>query len=47
MIMQSTKPSNSDFLTVFQHVVYPTRVRTVADQNSAMTPRDFRPTVTD
>jgi hypothetical protein len=34
-------------LTVFQHVVDPTRVRTVADKNSARTPLDIRPTVAD
>ena len=34
-------------LAVFQHVVYPTRVRTVADKNSAITPLDLRPTVAD
>src|SRR6202166_159559 len=33
--------------TVFQHVVDPTRVRTVADKNSAMTPLDLRPTRAD
>ena len=44
--MQSRKPSNSD-LTVFQHVDDPTRVRTVADKNSAVTPFDLRPTVAD
>ena len=35
------------FLTAFQHVVDPTRVRTVADKNSAVTPLDLRPTVAD
>ncbi len=35
------------FLTVFQHVVDPTRVRTVADKNSAITPLDLHPTVAD
>ena len=35
------------FLAVFQHVVDPTRVRTVADKNSAITPLDLRPTVAD
>ncbi len=35
------------FLAVFQHVVDPTRVGTVADKNSAMTPLDLRPTVAD
>jgi hypothetical protein len=34
-------------LAVFQHVVDPTRVRTVADKNSAITPLDLRPTVAD
>src|SRR6202161_4829762 len=34
-------------LTVFQHVVDPTRVRTVADKNSAVTPLDLRPTLAD
>src|SRR6202162_6736098 len=34
-------------LTVFQHVVDPTRVRTVADKNSAVTPLYLRPTVAD
>src|SRR5271156_4771198 len=34
-------------LTVFQHVAYPTRVSGVADKNSAVTPRDLRPTVAD
>ncbi len=34
-------------LTVFQHVDDPTRVRTVADKNSAVTPLDLRPTVAD
>src|ERR1039458_6835934 len=34
-------------LAVFQHVVDPTRVRTVADKNSAVTPLDLRPTVAD
>ena len=34
-------------LAVFQHVVDPTRVRTVADKNSTMTPLDLRPTVAD
>jgi len=34
-------------LAVFQHVVYPTRVRTVADKNSAITPTRLRPTVAD
>ena len=34
-------------LAVFQHVVDPTRVRTVADQNSAIAPLDLRPTVAD
>ena len=34
-------------LTVFQHVIDPTRVRTVADKNSAVTPLDLRPTVAD
>ena len=34
-------------LTVFQHVVDPTRVRTVADENSAVTPLDLRPTLAD
>ena len=33
------------FLTVFQHVVDPARVRTVADKNSAVAPLDLRPTV--
>jgi hypothetical protein len=46
MMMQSRKPSNSD-LTVFQHVVDPTRVRTIADKNSAVAPLDLRPTVAD
>ena len=46
IIMRSRKPSNSD-LTVFQHVDDPTRVRTVADKNSAVTPFDLRPTVAD
>jgi hypothetical protein len=32
-------------LTVFQHVVDPTRVRTIADKNSAVTPLDLRPTL--
>ena len=31
------------FLTVFQHVVDPTRVRAVADKYPAMTPLDLRP----
>src|ERR1022692_3122586 len=35
------------FLAVFQHVVDPTRVRTVADKNSTVTPLDPRPTVAD
>ena len=35
------------FLAVFQHVADPTRVRTVADKNSAVTPLDLRPTVAD
>ena len=35
------------FLTVFQHVDDPTRVRTVADKNSAVTPLDLRPAVAD
>src|SRR5271169_599147 len=34
-------------LTVFQHVADPTRVRTVADKNSTVTPLDLRPTVAD
>ena len=34
-------------LTVFQHIVDPTRVRTVADKNSAVTPLDLRPTLAD
>jgi hypothetical protein len=34
-------------LTVFQHVVDPTRVCTVADKNSAITSLDLRPTVAD
>ena len=34
-------------LAVFQHVADPTRVRTVADKNSAITPLDLRPTVAD
>ena len=34
-------------LTVFQHVDDPTRVRTVADKNSAVTLLDLRPTVAD
>ena len=34
-------------LAVFQYVVDPTRVRTVADKNSAITPLDLRPTVAD
>src|SRR5260370_237360 len=34
-------------LTVFQHVVDPTRVRTVADKNSAVTPFDLHPTLAD
>ena len=33
------------FLTVFQHVDDPTRVRTVADKDSAVTPLDLRPAV--
>ena len=45
--MQSRKPSNSELLTVFQHVVDPTRVRTVADKNSPVTPLDLRPTLAD
>jgi hypothetical protein len=32
------------FLTVFQHVVDPTRIRAIADKNSAACPFDFRPT---
>jgi len=35
------------FLAVFQHVVDPTRVCTVADKNSAVTQLDLRPTVSD
>ena len=35
------------FLTVFQHVVDPARVRTVADKNSAISPLDLRPTLAD
>jgi hypothetical protein len=35
------------FLTVFQHVDDPARVCTVADENSAVTPLDLRPTVAD
>ena len=35
------------FLTVFRHVVDPTRVRAVADKNSAVTPLDLRPTLAD
>ena len=46
MMMQSRKPSNSN-LAVFQHVADPTRVRTVADKNSAVAPLDLRPTVAD
>jgi hypothetical protein len=38
---------NRRTLAVFQHVVDPTRVRTVADKNSAITPLDLRPTVAD
>ena len=34
-------------LAVLQHVVDPTRVRTVADKNSAVTPLDLRLTVAD
>jgi hypothetical protein len=34
-------------LAVFQHVADPTRVRTVADKNSAVTPLDLRPTIAD
>jgi len=34
-------------LTVFQHVADPSRVRTVADKNSAVAPLDLRPTVAD
>ena len=34
-------------LTVFQHVVDPARVRTVADKNSTVTPLDLRPTLAD
>jgi hypothetical protein len=34
-------------LTVFQHVADPTRVCTVADKNSAVTPLDLRPTIAD
>jgi hypothetical protein len=34
-------------LTAFQHVVDPTRVRTVADENSAVTPLNLPPTVAD
>ena len=43
MIMQSTKPSNSDFWRPFKHVVDPTRVRIVADKNAAITPLDPSP----
>ena len=35
------------FLTVFQHVFDPTRVRAVADKYSAMTPVDLRPALAD
>ena len=34
-------------LSVFQHVVDPTRIRTVADKDSAITPLNLRPTVAD
>jgi len=32
------------FLTIFQHVFYPTRIRTIADENAAARPRDLCPT---
>jgi hypothetical protein len=32
-------------LTVFEHIVDPARVRTVAGKDSAITPLDLRPTV--
>ena len=35
------------FLAVLQHVFDPARVRTVADKNTAITPRHLRPTIAD
>jgi hypothetical protein len=45
--MQSAKPSNSDFGRSFNMYLIPTRVRTVADKNSAVTPLHLRPTLAD
>jgi hypothetical protein len=38
---------NSDFWRSFNMYLIPTRVRTVADKNSAVTPLDLRPTLAD
>src|ERR1700677_5040383 len=43
MIMQSAKPSNSDFWRSFNMYLIPPRVRTVADKNSAVTPLHLLP----